>query len=158
MNASAPAPSAAAAALVPPTLQHYPPAPALRPGVQSYFSAEGRFDASIVDMLGAGDARILLFDLGDARVAWMLRRGTRRHLRFKGPLFGAVLKACTATALPRHGRDGAFAARRLLLQLRAAPSMAFRIVALDLYLGTRLATQACCWKAGSNGGCAAVPA
>jgi hypothetical protein len=121
------------------TLQHYPAAPVLRAQVASYFSVEGPADAALLKAARADDEAVLLFDLGPQPVAWMLRQGQRSIGHgFEGPLFGALLREGLAERLARTEPDGAFATQRLLLQLKAAPSMAFRIVALDRYLMARL--------------------
>jgi hypothetical protein len=120
------------------TLQHYPAAPVLRAEVASYFSIDGPADASMLHAARADDETALVFDLGPRPLAWLLRSGRSLAHAFDGPLFGALLKAGTAERLARSEPGGAFATQRLLLQLRAAPSMAFRIVALDRYLIARL--------------------
>lgn len=123
---------------MPLTLQHYPAAPVLRPFVNGYVSVEGPIDAEALQAAAEGEA-VLLCDLGSQPLAWMLRAGRLREHRFVGPLFGALLQPGVAERLTRAGDpDAGFSTQRLLLQLRAAPSMAFRIVALDRYLIARL--------------------
>jgi hypothetical protein len=122
---------------MPLTLQHYPAAPVLRPYVNGYFSVEGPIDPEALQAAAEGEA-VLLCDLGAHPLAWMLRPGRLREHAFVGPLFGALLQPGVAERLTRGDADAGFSTQRLLLQLRAAPSMAFRIVALDRYLIARL--------------------
>jgi len=136
MNAQ-PAAAAPHTIPMPLTLQHYPAAPVLRPWVNGYFSVEGPIDPHALQAAAVGET-VLLFDLGAHPLAWMLRPGRLLEHAFVGPLFGALLQPGVAERLTQGDPDGAFSTQRLLLQLRAAQSMAFRIVALDRYLIARL--------------------
>ena len=122
---------------MPLTLQHFPAAPVLRPYVNGYFSVEGPIDPEALHAAAEGEA-VLLCDLGAHPLAWMLRASRLHQHTFVGPLFGALLQPGVAERLTRGDPDAGFSTQRLLLQLRAAPSMAFRIVALDRYLIARL--------------------
>lgn len=143
----------------PVTLQHYPAAPVLREHVASYFSVEEPADGAMAEELtNSSDDALLIFELGAQAQGWLCRAGARRDAPlFGGPLFGAWLKPGSAQALLRlraHSPiagvqafdqamaqaepQGAATAQRLLRNLRAAPFMAFRIVALDRYLIARL--------------------
>lgn len=137
MNAQLAATAPQKNAPMPLTLQHYPAAPVLRPYVNGYFSVEGPIDPDALQAAAEGEA-VLLCDLGAHPLAWMLRTHRLRERAFVGPLFGALLQPGVSERLLSGDPDDGFRTQRLLLQLRAAPSMAFRIVALDRYLMARL--------------------
>jgi len=94
-------------------LQPYPASPHLRPKVLCYFSIEGGVDRARLEAALPVRGELLLFDFGDS-------------------LFGAVLPPGTTPRIEPEEHE------RLNLQLRIAPSTAFRIVALDRWLMQRI--------------------
>ena len=130
---------------LPMTLQHYPVGPGLRPHAASYFSIDGPADAADLRRALATDEAgtcpaLLVFDLGTHW--WTLTPPTTplRRQVFVGPVFGALLAAGAAARLRQQAPDEPFATDRLGRELRAAPSTAFRIVAMDRFLRARLAS------------------
>ncbi len=132
---------------LPMTLQHYPAASDLRVHVTGYFSIDGPADSAELrrawpEANADGEAlqgrAMLVFDLGARWWAVASSTGLVPGHMFVGPVFGALLKAGAGERLLNAQPDDAFATERLARQLRAAPSTAFRIVAMDRYLATRL--------------------
>jgi hypothetical protein len=151
--------AAAAKIPAPLTLMHYPCAPVLRPYVAGYFAVDECADPALTTTVSEAAAPdLLLLDLGPRPQAWLCPQDERWNLPLlSGPLFAARLAPgsaqtllrlrpgtpigqplCLAPAMGQAEPNGDVAVQRLLLQMRAAPSVAFRIVALDRYLIARL--------------------
>jgi hypothetical protein len=141
------------------TLMHYPCAPVLRPHVAGYFAVDECADPALATTVSeAAGPDLLMLDLGPRPQAWLCPQDERWNLPLlTGPLFAARLAPGSAqmllrllpgtllgqplsleAAMAQAEPHGDVAVQRLLLQMRIAPSIAFRIVALDRYLIARL--------------------